>query len=330
MKRREFIAALGGAVAAWPLVARAQQGGAMRRVGVLMAEAENDPQSRARVAALQQALASLGWIVGRNIQLDYRYAEGNLERTKVESAELLALGPDVVIAAASTATRALQQATNSIPIVFIGISEPVTQGFVASLARPGGNVTGFTNLEWTFGAKWLEMLREIAPAVSRVGVMFNPDTAPYATAFVRSVETGGSKLGIGVYVVGVKKPDDLEVAISALAREPGGGLIIPPDIFTVKNRKPIVELSARYRLPAISAFRYFPEDGGLVSYGVDIPDQFRQAAGYVNRILKGAKPAELPVEQPTKFELVINAQTARMLGLTVPASLLARADEVIE
>jgi putative ABC transport system substrate-binding protein len=302
----------------------------MRRVGVLMAEAEHDPQSRARVAALQRALASLGWVVGRNIQIDYRYAEGNPERTKIGSAELLALGPDVVIAAASPATRALQQATNSIPIIFIGISEPVTQGFVASLARPGGNVTGFTNLEWTFGAKWLEMLREIAPAVSRVGVMFNPDTAPYARAFVKSVETGGSKLGIGVYIVGVKKPGDLEAAVSALAREPGGGLIIPPDIFTVTNRKPIVELAARYRLPAIFPFRYFPEDGGLVSYGVDIPDQFRLAAGYVDRIFKGAKPAELPVQQPTKFELVINLKAAKALSLDVPLRIQQLADEVIE
>src|SRR5436190_9230794 len=193
MGRREFITVLGGTAAAWPLVARGQQ--PMRRVGVLMAEAENDQQSKARVVALQQALASLGWIVGRNIQLDYRYAAGSAERTRVASADLLALAPDVVIAAASTATRTLQQATNKIPIVFIGISEPVTQGVVASLARPGGNVTGFTNLEWTFGAKWLEMLREIAPALSHVAVMFNPDTAPYAEAFVKSVQAGGSKFG---------------------------------------------------------------------------------------------------------------------------------------
>jgi putative ABC transport system substrate-binding protein len=329
MRRRDFITLLGGG-AAWPFTARGQQGERMRRVGVLMAEGENDPQSRARAAALQRALARLGWIVGRNIQLDYRHAEGDLERTKIESAALLTLRPDVVIAVASTATRVLQEATSSVPIVFIGISEPVTQGFVASLARPGGNITGFTNLEWTFGAKWLEMLRDIAPTVSRVGVMFNPDTAPYATAFVKSVETGASKLGIGIDVVGVKKPDDLEMAISALAREPGGGLIVPPDTFTVTYRKPIVELAARYRLPAISSFRYFPEDGGLVSYGVDIPDQFRLAAGYVDRILKGAKPAELPVQQPTKFELVINLKTAKALGLDVPLRIQQLADEVIE
>jgi putative ABC transport system substrate-binding protein len=330
MKRRQFISLFGGAAAAWPLAARAQQPGPVKRVGVLMAEAEDDPQSRARVAALKQALSSLGWSSGRNLQLDYRYTEGNLERAKVASAELLALAPQVVIAAASTATRALQQANNSIPIVFVGISEPVAQGFVTSLARPGGNITGFTNLEWTFGAKWLGMLRDIAPAVSRVGVMFNPDTAPYATAFVKSVEAGGSKLGIGVSVVWVKKTDDLDTAMSPLAREGSGGLIIPPDIFTVTHRKRIVELAARYRLPAISPFRYFPEDGGLVSYGVDILDQFRLAAGYVDRILKGAKPAELPVQQPTKFELVINLKTAKTLGLDVPLHIQQLADEMIE
>jgi len=329
MTRREFMALVGGA-AVWPVVARAQQGERVRRVGVLMAEAENDLQSRARIAAFEQGLTSLGWRIGRTIQVDYRWAEGNTERTKVASAELLALSPDIIVAVASTAARAFQQATSSIPVVFIGISEPIAQGFVSSLARPGGTMTGFTNLEWTFGAKWLEMLKEIAPQVSRVAIMFNPETAPYAESFLKSAEAAGPTLKIEPFAVKVKHPADFEVAISSLGRGPAGGLIYPPDTFTATHRKLIVELAARYSLPAIYSFRFFAEDGGLVSYGVDIPDQFRLAAGYVSRILKGTKPAELPVQQPTKFELVVNFKTAKALGLDVPLRIQQLADEVIE
>ena len=253
-----------------------------------------------------------------------------MARTKVASAELLALTPDVIVAVASTSARTFQQATSSIPVVFIGISEPIAQGFVSSLARPGGTMTGFTNLEWTFGAKWLEMLKEIAPQVSRVAIMFNPETAPYAESFLKSAEAAGPTLKIEPFAIKVKHPADFEVAISSLAREPAGGLIYPPDTFTATHRKLIVELAARYSLPAIYSFRFFAEDGGLVSYGVDIPDQFRLAAGYVSRILKGTKPAELPVQQPTKFELVVNFKTAKALGLDVPLRIQQLADEVIE
>ena len=329
MRRREFIAALGGA-AAWPVAGRAQQSGRIRRIGVLMAESENDPESQARVSAFQQRLATLGWSVGRTVQIDYRWADGDVERTRASSAELLARSPDVVLAIASLSVKAFLRASTTVPIVFIGVSEPVAQGFVASLAHPGGNVTGFTNLEWTFGAKWLELLREIAPGIRRAAIMFNPETAPYVTSFLGPAEAVAQKLAVEPFPAKVKQLVDLETVMVTLAGEPGGGLILPPDTFTTTYRKPIIEMAARYRLPAVYAFRFCSADGGLVSYGIDIPDVFRLSAGYIDRILKGEKPAELPVQQPTKYELVINLKTAKTLGLEVPQTLLARADEVIE
>jgi len=322
MKRREFITLLGGAAAVgWPLAARAQQ--QTRRIGVLMAESESDPESDARVTAFNQSLAKLGWTIGRNLQIDYRWAAGDVERTRVATAELLRLAPNVILAIASPSVRSVQQAAPTIPIVFIGVSEPIAQGFVQSLSHPGGNVTGFTNLEWGFGAKWVQLLKEIAPHLSRVAIVFNPDTAPYVASFVPSVETAAQELAVEPVMAAVRQPADIDATMHMLAREQGGGLILPPDIFTTTHRKLVVELAARYGLPTIYPFRFFPVDGGLMSYGIDIPNLFRLAAGYIDRILKGERPADLPVQQPTKYEFAINLKTAKALGLEVPPTLLA-------
>jgi putative ABC transport system substrate-binding protein len=330
MKRREFITLLGGAAVAWPLATRAQQPDRMRRIGVLMSFAENDPEGKVRATVFERALQELGWTGGRNIRIDYRWAPGDVEQTRAAAAELLRLAPDMILAHATQATAALQRATRTVPVVFVAVSEPVAQGFVQSLAHPGGNITGFTNLEPTLGAKWLELLKEIAPRVTRVAVLYNPNTAPYATLFSRSAEVVAQKMAVELTAAPVHEPAEIESALSMLGREPGGGLIIAPDPFTSARRKLIFDLAARYRVPAISAFRYLSNEGGLVSYGVDVRDQFRQAAAYVDQILRGGKPADLPVQQPTKFELVINLKTAKALGLDVPSTLLARADEVIE
>jgi putative ABC transport system substrate-binding protein len=331
LKRRQFLTLLGsGAASMWSLAAHAQQPEQMRRIGVLMAGAETDPGSSARVDAFQDELTRLGWSIGRTIAIDYRWAEGSIERIRLASAELVAKAPDVLIAVASFAVRALLQITQSVPIVFVGVSEPVSQGFVASLERPGGNVTGFTNLDWTFGARWLEVLREIAPGVRRVAFMVNPDDAPYEASFALSAQAAGPKLAMQAFAAAVRQPADLEDTMAMLAREPNGGLVLPPDTFTIAHRTLIVTLAARYRLPAIYALPVFPAGGGLLSYGLDIPGQFRLAAGYVDRILKGARPAELPVQQPTKFELVINLGTAKALGLDVPPRLRQLADAIIE
>jgi putative ABC transport system substrate-binding protein len=328
--RREFITKLGGAAMAWPLAARAQQTERMRRVGVLMPESEGDPESQARVAMFHGRLQELGWTVGRNLRIDYRWAIGDLERTRVDAAELLRLAPDVILAVASPALATVQKATRTIPVVFVAVSEPVAQGFIQSLAHPGGNITGFTNLEPTFGGKWLELLKEIAPRVTRVAIMFNPNTAPYAALFSRSVKAAAQKFGVEPADAAVQQLADVESVMSMLAREPGGGLIVPPDPFMAAQGKLIGELAARFQLPAVYPFRFMLAEGGLASYGVNIPDLFRHAASYVDRIFRGEKPSDLPVVQPTKFELVINLKTARALGLEIPPSLLARADEVIE
>jgi putative tryptophan/tyrosine transport system substrate-binding protein len=330
MGRREFVALLGGAAAAWPVAARAQQTERMRRIGVLMPESEGDPESQARVAMFHGRLQELGWTVGRNLRIDYRWAIGDLERTRVDAAELLRLAPDVILAVASPALATVQKATRTIPVVFVAVSEPVAQGFIQSLAHPGGNITGFTNLEPTFGGKWLELLKEIAPRVTRVAIMFNPNTAPYAALFSRSVKAAAQKFGVEPADAAVQQLADVESVMSMLAREPGGGLIVPPDPFMAAQGKLIGELAARFQLPAVYPFRFMLAEGGLASYGVNIPDLFRHAASYVDRIFRGEKPSDLPVVQPTKFELVINLKTARALGLEIPPSLLARADEVIE
>jgi len=328
--RRKFLATLGGAAAAWPLSARAQQSGRVRRMGVLMGLAEGDPEGKVRAAVFERALQELGWTGGRNISIDYRWAPGDSEQTRVAAAELLSLAPDVILAHATPATVALHRATRTVPVVFVVVSEPVTQGFVESLAHPGGNITGFTNLEPTLGAKWLELLKEIAPSVTRVALMSNPDIAPYTILFSRSAEAAAQKIDVALIAAPVHEPAEIEAVLTMLGRQPGSGLVLFPDLFTTAHRKLIFDLAARYRVPAISAFRYQSNEGGLVSYGVDVRDQFRQSAAYVDRILRGENPASLPVIQPTKFEFVINLKAAKGLGLTVPDKLLALADEVIE
>jgi putative ABC transport system substrate-binding protein len=329
IRRREFIFTLGSA-AAWPLVVRAQQGERVRRIGVLMVLPESDSQSRRRIIAFQQGLEKLGWTVARNLAIDYRWGISDPDQARAATSELLGLAPDLIVANAVSALRGAQQATRTVPIVFTGVSEPVAQGFVASLARPGGNTTGFTNLEPSVGGKWVELLKDIAPRVTRVAVMFNPASTSIAAQFVRSVEAAGVKLGLETAEARVHEFAEIDAVLTRLGREPGIGLILPPDTFTGFHHKLIIELAARYRLPAIYPFAYFAVAGGLVAYGPDVTDQFRRAATYVDRIFQGEPPGDLPVQQPAKFELVINLKTATALGLDIPPTLLARADEVIE
>jgi putative ABC transport system substrate-binding protein len=329
VKRREFIAGLGVA-AAWPVVARAQQTDRVRRVGVLMAIAEGDAESPARVAAFEQSLAKLGWTLGRDLRIDYRWAAGDVARIRIAVPELIGLAPDVILADGTPALRAVHQATASIPIVFTVVSEPVAAGFVASLAHPGGNITGFANLEPSVGAKWLELLKQISPGITRAALPFNPDTTPVSQQQSRWAQAAAEKLAVAVVVVPVRSPVEIEAAVTMVGREPGGGLILPQDSFTLVHRQLIVDLAARHRLPAVYAFRDFAAAGGLLSYGVDVIDQFRRAATYLDRILRGTNPADLPVQQPTKFDFVINLKAAKALGLTIPETLLATADEVIQ
>src|SRR5262245_9448119 len=286
MRRREFITLLGGA-AAWPLSASGQEATRVRKVAVLMVSAENDPQSRGRVIAFEQGLEKLGWKVGRNLQIHYRLGISDDEHARAAIADLLKLGPDLILASAPPALRAAQQATGTLPIVFTAISEPVTSGFVASLARPGGNTTGFSSLEPTLGAKWLELLKEIAPHVTRVAAMRNPASAPTGAQFVRSAEAAASKLVLKAVEAPVQEPAEIEAVITKLGRDLGSGLIILPDAFLSLHQRLVIDLAARHRVPAIYPFRYFARGGGLVSYGPDVADQFRRAAGYVDRILKG-------------------------------------------
>jgi putative ABC transport system substrate-binding protein len=330
MRRRDCITLFGSAAAAWPLAARAQQQPErMRRIAVLMPYAEGAPEGEVRVMALQQGLEQLGWTIGRNVRIDYRWGADDVEKIQVAAAELLTLAPDVILASSSRAVATLQQASRTVPIVFTTIYEPVAQGFVQSLAHPGGNTTGFTMPEATVGAKWLELLKEIAPHVTRVAFMFDPDN-PGPMQSSRSVEAAASNFAVEVVMAPVHGPAEIEAAVTMLGREPGGGLIVPPNSFLLNYRKLIVELAARYRLPAIYGLSFITAEGGLASYGVKTSEQFRQAAGYVDRILRGEKAGNLPVQQPTRYELVINLKTAKALGLNVPPTLIARADEVIE
>jgi len=331
MRRREFITRRGGTAVAWPLAVVAQPKDRVRRIGVLTWAAENDPDSRTEsVAPFQQGLEKLGWKLGRNLYIDYRWGIVDVERARAAAAELLRLAPDAILAIGTPATRALQHANSTVPIVFAVVSEPVTQGFVQSLAHPGGNMTGFTNLEPSVGAKWLELLKEIAPNVTRVAVIINPQVFPFSVRFSRSAEAVAAKFAVEAVTAPVHDTAEFEPIMKTLGRQPGGGLIFPVDPFTSLHRKLIIGLADRYELPAIYGFRHFAAEGGLISYGADQPDLHRQAATYVDRILRGEKPADLPVQQPTKFELVVNVKTAKTLGLTVPPSLLTRADEVIE
>jgi putative ABC transport system substrate-binding protein len=328
LRRRSFITLLGGAAAAWPIAASAQQ--SLRRIAVVLASRETDSEDQARLRGLMQGLQLRGWMDGRNVRIDLRWAGGSMERTREIAAEFVALTPDVIVCAGSVATAAMKRATSSIPVVFALVNEPDTQGFVASLARPGGNITGFTNMDFTVIGKSLELLKSIVPALSRIGLMFNSDAYPLYENYLRIFQSEPRR-PVEVVRASVRSTSEIEAAISALASSPGSGLAVLPDSgFTVANRAIIQAALDRHRMPSITPWRQFVSDGALMSYGPDSVDIFRRAADYVDRILKGAKPTELPVQQPVKFELVINLKTARALGLDVPVHLQQLADEVIE
>jgi putative tryptophan/tyrosine transport system substrate-binding protein len=328
VKRRQFISIVGGAAAAWPLAARAQQP-RRRRIGVMTGDHEADPEVQARMAAFRQQLGELGWVEGRNVRFDYRWAVGDGDRMRSGAAELIRLAPDAILSMGTPVTVALQQHTRSIPIVFTLVADPVASGLVASLARPGANITGFTNYEYVIGGKWLETLKESAPRITRVLAIQNPANAG-APGLLREIETGAHSFGVRITTASTLDVAEMERSIELFARESNGGLLVLPDATTSNLRALIVELAARYQVPAIYPFRYFAESGGLISYGIDTVDPFRLAASYFDRILKGERPADLPVQAPVKYELVVNLKTANALGLDVPASVLARADEVIE
>jgi putative ABC transport system substrate-binding protein len=330
MRRRDFIALLGCAAVAWPLAARAQQPERMRRIGVLMNGTETDMVSRSNLAAFQKALRNLGWIDGQNLRADYRWSAGDPERMRTYATELVALAPDVILTASSANLAALQRATRTIPIVFVQVSEPIAQGFTSSLAHPDGNITGFAQYESSMGSKWIDLLKQIAPGLAQVGVMFNPEASPQSKLFMGSIEAVAPSFGAEAIAVIVRDVAEIEPAIAGIARKPNAGLIVLPSTFTSLRRQLIVDLAARYRLPAIYAEREFVEAGGLMRYGFIDSEFFRQAAIYVDRILRGAQPADLPIQQPTKFELVINVTAARALGIELPMGLMLRADEVIE
>jgi putative ABC transport system substrate-binding protein len=330
--RREFITLLGGA-AAWPRAARAQQSERIRLIGVLMGGAETDLESPARVKAFEETLAGLGWTVGRNLRIEYRWTKADVERTRAQSVELLRMAPDAVVGDGGARALALLQASRTVPIVFVFGGDPVALSLVQSYSRPGGNATGFSSHEPTVGPKFLQLLKEMVPQLKRVAIMFNPVTSsasPYLLSMAQAIEAAAPQFAVEVIPGRVEDHSAIELLLTKLGGEPGAGVVVPPDNYTTVHRKLILDLLARHRLPAIYGFRYFAADGGLISYGVDAIDPFRQAAGYVDRILKGEKPADLPVQAPTKYELVINLKTAKALGITVPPTLLARADEVIE
>jgi putative ABC transport system substrate-binding protein len=330
MRRRDFITLLGGAAAAWPLAARAQQPAGMRRIGVLMGLAETDPFTTQYVQELRSGLQSLGWADRQNIQFAYRYAAGDPELARVFAKELVEMQPDLIVAHTTPVAAALSQTTHTLPVVFVSITDPVVGAFVASMARPGGNMTGFTNYEFSMGAKWLEILKEIAPGTARVSLMLNPDTGAYYVEYLQSVEAIALAHSVQATLAPVHNSDEIENTIAALGRESGGGLIVLPSAPVTSKIQLIIESTARDRVPAVYPFGSHAKQGGLVAYGVEPNDLFRRAAGYVDRILKGEKPADLPVQAPTKYELVINLKAAKALNLTVPPTLLARADEVIE
>jgi putative tryptophan/tyrosine transport system substrate-binding protein len=314
---------------AWPLGAQAQQSERIRRIGVLMGYPEGDPQAQANATALRQGLHSLGWIENRNIRIEYRWAGADPEKARTFAKELIGMTPDVIVPSTNQVTRILQQETRTIPIVFVFVGDPVGSGFVASLSRPGRNLTGFANFENSIGGKWLELFKEIAPRVGRAGFIFNPDAAPNV-GFFHAAEVAAAPLAIKLTGLPVRDAIDIEEGVTAFAAEADCGLIVAPHAVTLGNRKLIIELAARHRVPAVYGDRYFPQSGGLLSFGNNTDAMFRRAASYIDLILKGAKPADLPVQLPTKFELVVNIKTAKALGLTIPESFLLRADEVIE
>jgi putative ABC transport system substrate-binding protein len=328
MKRREFIAIAGGAAITWPLAARAQKP-TMSRIGVVMPFKESDPVAQSLVVAFRQELQKLGWTLGRNIAIDVRYATNDPKQVRALAVELMGLKPDLMVANSNFVTKILQAEVRTVPLLFIGVGDPIGAGFVTNFARPTGNATGFATTEPSMGSKWLEILKEIAPQIEHVGFMLAPE-GPANIGFLKAAEAAAPSLKVRLTALGVHSADEIERSVSAFAAEPNRGLIIAPTAVTFVNSKLIVDLAARYRLPAIYSLASYPKAGGLISYGIDRVDQFRQGAAYADRILKGAKVAELPVQYPTKFELVVNLKTAKVLGLTIPESFLVRADEAIE
>jgi putative tryptophan/tyrosine transport system substrate-binding protein len=330
MRRREFLGVLGGAAAAWPFAARAQQAERVRRIGVLVSGATaNDPEVPDRIAAFLQGMQQLGWTDGRNIRIDIREGAGNPDTIRKCAAELVALAPDVIFTAGSSGMAPLLQATRSVPIVFAVVPDPVGSGFVDSLARPGGNATGFLTFEFNLSGKWLELLKQIAPGVTRAAVLRDPAVTSGVGQFA-VIQSVAPSVGVEVSAINLRDVGEIERGVTAFARAANGGLILTTGALSARHRELIIALAARYKLPAVYSRRYYATTGGLISYGADFLDQYRRAAGYVDRILNGEKPADLPVQAPTKYELVINLKTAKALGLTVPPTLLARADEVIE
>jgi len=329
MNRRDFIMLVGGA-AAWPLAARAQQPEQMRRVGVLMGWPESDARGRSYLAAFRSALAKLGWMEGNNIRIELRWSAADPNRMKMFAKELVDLRPDAIFSQTTPATSALARETRTIPIVFVLVSDPIGSGFTTSLARPSANITGFTGNDPAIGGKWMELLKEIAPRTTRVALVSNPATGPQLQFYMPSIKATASSIAVEVSVAPVHAKEEIEGVIAAQARAPGGGLIVMPDAFTNTNAEMIIALAVRYRVPTIFNDPIYAELGGLIAYGTDFPELFRQAAEYIDQVLKGAKPGQLPIQQPTKYELSINLKTAKALGLTIPPSLFARADEVIE
>ena len=327
MKRREFMTLLGGSVAAWPLAARAQQPDRTRRIGMFMG-IPDDSEGQARVMVFKRALHALGWTEGRNVQFIYRWSAGDVVHARQFAKELLDLRSDVILTNSTPVAVAVRDTTRTTPTVFVQVSDPVTAGVVQSLARPGGNLTGFTNFEPSIASKWLELLKRIAPNITRVAYLFNPNTAPLL--YARAVETAAPLLSIKSFAAEARKADEMEGVIEQFAREPDSALLVLPDLFTATNRRSIITLAARHGLPAVYPFRYFVASGGLMSYGIETLETYRQAASYVARVLKGENPSDLPVQAPTKYELVINLKTAKALGLDVPFLLQQRADELIE
>jgi ABC-type uncharacterized transport system substrate-binding protein len=331
MRRREVITLLGGA-AAWPLAARAQQPSSVRRIGVLMNNTATDTTYQSYLAAFTDGLRQLGWNEGQNVRVDVRWSAGDAALARIYAAQLIGLMPDVILASSTTNLTAVQQATSTVPVVFVQVSDPVTQGFVANVTRPGGNLTGFSMYEFSIGGKWCSLLKEIAPGLARVGVMFNPETSPQSKFFMRSIETAAPSLGVQASILSVRATAEIEPAFENFARMPNGGLILPTDTFTNLRTELIADLATRYHLPSISAYESFPKAGGLMFYGanVNLIEQMRQAATYVDRILKGTKPGDLPVQRADKYTLIINMKVAKTLGLTVPLPLSGLADELIE
>jgi putative tryptophan/tyrosine transport system substrate-binding protein len=330
IRRREFMAALGGAAAAWPLAARAQQGGATKRVGLVTSLTEQDPETQARLAAFRQGLERRGWVDGRNVRIDYRFAPvASTDEAQRMANELVASRPDVIFSHGTGNSAALQRATRTVPIVFVSVSDPIGSGFITSLPRPGGNMTGILLYEATITGKWLAVLKEIAPSLARAAVLGNPKTIPY-DYYLRAAQSAASTLAIELMPTRVETVADIEQAIESFAKSPNGGLLVLPGTTSITSRSLIIALAARHRLPAVYTGRVFVTDGGLMSYDTDLVDVFRQGAAYVDRILRGDKPADLPVQAPVRYETVLNLRTARALGLAVPPGLLIAADEVIE